>query len=314
MVDKKSRIKLVLQIAEELSSPNLARDHANIILNTYGVQTLDPEPLGLSPAETVNTASDEQLLELASHFELSTSELPAPIASMTTTVKSAEPLFLFASHLTVNKVLVGDVSQHLETYGITLFVAHESIDVDSEWQTEIEKALDRADAGLVFLHKGFKDSPWCDQEVGWLLGRHIPVMGFSFDAPPHGFFGKIQAQPAGTRTSIELAAEAVARIQNKPQLVSRLAASLVAAMAKSKSFADTESIWAYLSQLEILDGNQCAELLAACKDNSQINWARDRANGRREFPRSIVAFIRQQPGGSVVSADVDAYEKYLNKK
>jgi hypothetical protein len=86
----------------------------------------------------------------------------------------AQPLFIFGSHLAAQRALVGAVGEQLSRYGIELFVAHDSIDHDALWQAEIEKALDRADAGLVFLHDGFSESAWCDQEVDGSWGGTCP--------------------------------------------------------------------------------------------------------------------------------------------
>lgn len=77
---------------------------------------------------------------------------------------------MFGSHLSEHTVLVGAVRDQLLRYGIELFVAHDTIEHDKLWQDEIEKALDRAHAGLVFVHQGLRESAWCDQEIGWLQG------------------------------------------------------------------------------------------------------------------------------------------------
>ncbi|MGW0042261.1 toll/interleukin-1 receptor domain-containing protein [Rhodococcus sp. NPDC003348] len=312
MLDKKTRVSLVLEIASQLDSADLRRDHANIILQTYGVQPLDDDHFGQTTAETVNTATDEQLIELAEHFEI---EAPsdAPAAAVTSTVKSAQPLFVFASHLAQQRALVHNVATALDAYGITLFVAHDSITVDSQWHTEIEKALDRADAGLVFLHSGFQQSAWCDQEVGWLLGRRVPVMALRYDVDPYGPLGKHQAQVVRNQTPADVAEQTVDRVLAKPELAPALAASLIVAMERSGSFATTDAIWKRLRELRTLDADQCAQLLQASKSNNQIHWAGS-ALDETSYPRAIVSFLRNQPGREVIAADIDAYEKYLDEK
>ncbi|GAB21607.1 hypothetical protein GOPIP_010_00740 [Gordonia polyisoprenivorans NBRC 16320 = JCM 10675] len=312
-MDKQGRVKLVLAIAHKIDDRDeLPWDHANIILRTYGVAELDDDSWGPTTAETIDTATDEQLLELAQHFGL---ELPseAPAAVVTAIATSTQPLFMFASHLAMHRVLVHEVAEALAAFGIKLFVAHDSITVDTEWHSEIESALDRADAGLVFLHRGFKESSWCDQEVGWLLGRHVPVMALRFDADPYGPLGKHQAQTAGNLPPEAIASSTLGRIASKPELQRGFGASLVDAMAASPRFAVTDSIWLYLRELRSLDSSQCARLLQACKDNTQINWANSALDGGTPYPRAIVAFLRQQPGGGVITADIDAYEVYLQQ-
>lgn len=129
--------------------------------------------------EVVVSATDEVLADLGEHFGIFIPDTgDAPASSVTTTVKTAEPLFVFASHISAHKALVGEVAVALAVYGVYLFVANESIAVDAAWHEEIEKRLDRADAGVAFIHDGFQRSAWCDQEIGWLLGRHVPVIAF----------------------------------------------------------------------------------------------------------------------------------------
>jgi len=309
MLDKKNRVRLVMEVAETVS--DLSWNHANILLRTYGLPGMPTNQFDSPVAETINDASDAQLIELASDLELLISADGAPAASIVTTVKSAEPLFVFASHLSKHRALVGDVARRLGTYGIELFVAHDSIEVDAAWQDEIEKGLDRADAGLVFLHDEFPKSPWCDQEVGWLLGRHLPVFALRFDLAPYGPFGKHQAPQAANLTAEEIADATVDRIQSKPALVPQLAASLIKAMEESGSFASTDAAWSKLRKLSVLDSNQCAQLLQALKSNTQIYWADSVPDSRRPYNIVIPNFLRRQPGGTAIEADIDAYDQFL---
>lgn len=118
-------------------------------------------------------------------------------------LKPSEPSIvrLFASHLDAQMKLVREVADVLSTYCISLFVAHNDIPVDDEWHNAIESHLQSVDGGVVFLHPGFNKSEWCDQEVGWLLGRGTPVFTLKFaDQHPYGPLGKRQAlvvQPHG---------------------------------------------------------------------------------------------------------------------
>ncbi len=238
MLDKKTRIRLALSVVDNLNE--LDFNSTNLILRTYGLETLGDFD-GPTVHDIVSWASDEQLVEIAEYFELEVPDSAAP-RSRVATVGSARPLFVFGSHLTAHKVLVGAVRESLLRYGIDLFVAHDTIDHDKLWQDEIEKALDRADAGLVFIHQGLRDSDWCDREIGWLQGRHVPVMALRFDLTPYGFFAKHQAQPVQRGTSAATIAEmTVDRIASKPELTAGLAASLVSAMNSSRRSESTNS-------------------------------------------------------------------------
>jgi len=42
------------------------------------------------------------------------------------------------------------------------------------WQAQIEHALRSMQAFVAIVHPEFNSSAWCNQEVGWALGRRVP--------------------------------------------------------------------------------------------------------------------------------------------
>jgi hypothetical protein len=109
-----------------------------------------------------------------------------------------------------------------------------------------------------------------------------------------------------------IAEQTVERIAAKPDLAQRFAASLVAAMARSSSFAQTDAIWKHLREPSSLDGNLCSQLLQASKNNNQIYWATSRLDSGEVYSRVIIDFLRRQPGGAVIASHIDAYAAYLD--
>ncbi len=140
----------------------------------------------------IEDAKELDLRELHSYL-VGTDEIDA--------TTEAEPwkdgqLRLFVSHLASRQEFVGTVSTHLAYEGVSAFVAHTSIDPSREWQDVIETALRSCDAMVVFLHDGFHESYWCDQEVGFALARRTPVYLVAMGAMPYGFMSKYQALKA----------------------------------------------------------------------------------------------------------------------
>lgn len=307
-----------MAVKDKLAGPGLSWADVNLILETYGVDTYRPDDPWESGdfLDVVKSATDEQLVEIADFLELDSVEIPVPMPkSHVPTVNKARPLFIFASHLTAHRLVVGAVKDHLGNFGMELFVAHDSIDEGQLWQQQIEEGLDRADAGLVFVHQGLGDSAWCDQEIGWLQGRKVPVISLGFDHMPYGFLAKQQALSVFSgATPAQVGEMVVDRIATRPELALGFAASLVSAMAKSNTFATTNDIWLRLKNLTLLDADLCAQLLEATKTNNQIHWAYSKSDGRRPFNRLIVDFLRLQPGGAVIAPDIDAYENYLDER
>lgn len=98
----------------------------------------------------------------------------------------------FLSHLALHRAFASDVSRDLEQNGISGFVAHDHISVTHEWQAEIERALSSAEVFVGLVHPDSSASYWMQQEVGWAMGRSIPVFMVRLGADPIGFPAKYQ--------------------------------------------------------------------------------------------------------------------------
>lgn len=211
-----------------------------------------------------------------------------------------KPLSLFASHLASQKALVGEVGKHLDEWGITLFVAHDSIEPDQEWHAEIERALRTCDAGVVFLFPKFKASNWCDQEVGWLLGREIPCYALKFQGEdPYGPLGKKQAFTVRDEmTAAQIGDAIIEWMGTKAGLASRLSASFVEALKASWNFNRTDRVWARLYTVTALGANEVAGLLTAIRDNDQVYNASGGIRGGETGSYAELAFklAMNQPG------------------
>ncbi len=116
---------------------------------------------------------------------------------------------VFLSHLATEKGFVAEVSDHLLGIQVCSFVAHDTIDVSREWQEDIERALRTADALVGLAHPGFHESYWIQQEVGWALGRKIPVLIIGLGETPKGFPARYQS-PMLERPSAVKVASAIA--------------------------------------------------------------------------------------------------------
>jgi len=99
---------------------------------------------------------------------------------------------LFLSHKSGYKEKMSALKEQLAKYGVSAFVAHEDIEPDEEWQSEIELALNSMDAFIALLTEDFHESTWTDQEVGFAKGRDVPVIAIRLGRDPYGFIGKKQ--------------------------------------------------------------------------------------------------------------------------
>ncbi len=100
----------------------------------------------------------------------------------------------------------------MEKYAVSCFVAHEDIKPSKEWEREIEKALNSMDALCAIVSEGFNGSEWCDQEVGWALGRKVLFIPIGRECLPYGFMGKYQALKAKAGDDTRKIAKEVFRV------------------------------------------------------------------------------------------------------
>lgn len=100
---------------------------------------------------------------------------------------------IFITHLDRDKVTAEKLKNDFRAFGVASFVAHSSIKPMEEWGPEIEFALSSMDALVALMTDGFHQSLWTDQEIGFAMGRKVPIVSIKLGAVPYGFIGKYQA-------------------------------------------------------------------------------------------------------------------------
>ncbi|WP_400085814.1 toll/interleukin-1 receptor domain-containing protein [Yoonia sp. R78084] len=244
---------------------------------------------------------DEPLRAMAQHLNIETGEdsvfdIPEFWA--------AGKLRVFLSHLAKHKVFASELQAALASYGISAFVAHEDIEPNSEWQDEIEKALRTCDTLVALLHEGFKDSTWTDQEVGYALGRGVPVSSVRLDIAPYGLFGRKQAFNGKDKDAPEIARELFEAYRVHPKTAEKMADVVIEMFCSSTSFLEARSNVKLVEELTTWRKSYKAMLREAISSNSQIQHAWG-------VPESIEAVIEKRdpdsgiPAGDSVSDDFD---------
>jgi hypothetical protein len=180
---------------------------------------------------------------------------------------------LFLSHCSSQKVAVGELRDALEALGITGFVAHADIEPSREWEREIESALRSAEALLAIISDDFCSSRWCDQEVGYALGRGLPVIPVRFNAPPHGFIAKIQALPVPAGHLPNVAPTVAQLLLQTPRTSASMSNAVVTAVIEAWSFATAKEAVSVLETVTKVSVDQAKELRAAIETNSQLRHA-----------------------------------------
>ncbi len=184
---------------------------------------------------------------------------------------------LFLTHVAKHRAIAHALKSHLGFYGIDTFVAHEDISPGKEWQLVIESALHSCDALGAALHDGFRESDWCDQEVGFALGRGVPVVPIQFDLYPYGFFGSVQAiTNAGALEMKALGRNLMLILLHDKRTADKLAEAMVEELVSASSYDQANRLSALLaSEAPLLSRDQIDRLRKAKKSNTQLDGAFD---------------------------------------
>jgi hypothetical protein len=189
---------------------------------------------------------------------------------------------LFFSHTSGHRSFVGDVARVMKYWPFACFVAHDEIEPSLAWQEVIESALKTCDALIAFITSDFRKSAWCDQEVGWALGRGLVMIPVRLPDDPHGFAGSIQAvpgelteDPGEIAENIATALMTAAFRKTRPgasALIDPLADAIVSQFANSPSASLAERRFEFLQRLpgSLWTPKRRLKVEAACTTNAAI--------------------------------------------
>lgn len=170
---------------------------------------------------------------------------------------------LFLSHKAEVKREAAELKRQLEPFGVCCFVAHMDIHPTKEWQDEIESALASMDAFVALITKQFHDSLWTDQEVGFAVGRGVPIIAVKLGRDPYGFLGKFQALSCGwDGAHLEL----VKLLIKHPRMLN----AYIEAVRKCSSFDRGNVLSQILPDIDELTKDQASQLMAAYNENFEL--------------------------------------------
>jgi hypothetical protein len=177
---------------------------------------------------------------------------------------------LFISHTSKHASFCAGLKIQLIKGSISGFVAHTDIEPTAEWQDTIEYAMNTCDALVALVSPDFIKSKWCDQEVGFALGRGVLVIPVMVDADPHGFMGKYQGLK-GSGKNFDQIASGIERILVKhPKSSPRMTEVLVGQFENSNTFNEAKVNMSILEELDHIPELLIKRILTASESNDQI--------------------------------------------
>lgn len=286
-MDRGERIERLKECAQALAEHDWAE--LDLILRQFNQPTSDlwngqREQYGYA-LEMLDRISNQDLVELHGYL---VGQQDGAHLGITSGPWHEGYLRLFLSHVSAKKTEVALVKDELLGYGIDGFVAHTDIEPTREWQTVIEVALATCDALAAFLHEGFHESDWTDQEVGLALARRALIVPLIFDLPPYGFMGRYQGEGCADKQPVDIASGLFNILLGDAALRSKLEDGLITALCDSESF------------------NQANERARRVSANVQ-NWTPDRVEKLRRAKESNVDIRDGFTAGPIVDRIVQQY-------
>lgn len=211
---------------------------------------------------------------------------------------------IFISHIGKHKVMATELKERLTELGVASFVAHEDIEPTAEWQTEIERALFSMDILIALLTERFNESNWTDQEVGFALGRGVPVICISRGENPYGFIGKYQAIQWGSKSGEQVADEILKVLLKREALRDLAKNAFIMAVATAYSFARANTLAQFLPLIDELSFDQEGSLVQAFNSNHEVY------NARQFYPR-IVTELKRMTGSNYVLKELGYMSRQL---
>lgn len=211
---------------------------------------------------------------------------------------------IFISHIARYKVMATELQERLTEFGVASFVAHEDIEPTAEWQTEIERALFSMDMFIALLTEGFNESDWTDQEVGFALGRGVPIICISRGKRPYGFIAKYQAIPWGNKSGEQVADEILGILLKREGLRESAKNAFIMAVATAYSFARANSLTQFMPLIDELSFDQEEALVQAFNSNYEVY------NARHFYPR-IVTELRRMTGSNYTLKELGYMSRQL---
>ncbi|MDE2404901.1 MAG: toll/interleukin-1 receptor domain-containing protein [Sphingomonadales bacterium] len=180
---------------------------------------------------------------------------------------------VFISHRDLRKKEARELSDALEDYGISCFVAHDTIQPMSEWRAEIMKGLQTMEVMLVFLTDDFTESMWCHQEVGFALGKGIPIISLKLGKiDPPGFISHVQALRGQIDEPLKAAKNLFLLIGKALHRQERLQEVLVTSFTASRNFSEAIDRFDRMKdRIEKLPPQQVERIIEAYRDNNQLH-------------------------------------------
>ncbi len=289
------RIPLLKKLATMLSDDEMPWAEMNLVLRQHGFTSGDvwgedvngfslaPQRYEYALHHIETSGDDEQLLELDRYLDPTDGDQSSPASVGPGPWKDENSFRLFISHTHPNAPFAAEIKKYLGRVLVECFVAHNDIEPSEKWMRVIESALLTCHAATALVTPDFRESKWCDQEVGFCLARSMLVVPLMRDVDPHGFLSEFQGVKLNENTHPSTAAISVFKIlATRAETRDRMVPSVVRRYSASKTLDNTSETYQLLSNIpkEAWTKELVYEVKAAGFQNKYVKQATLK-NGKR---------------------------------
>ena len=270
-MDTSQRVHFITAIARALLPEGW--QVIDLTLSEFGLPTYDDWNGNIESYvfDILRQAPDSDVERLAAHLGLG--DLPVGQDNVVPDCWPEGHLRLFLSHVHTQQSLASTVQSVLGRHGVSVFVAHADIKPTREWMDEIEAALASADALAALLSDDFHASSWTDQEVGYALGRGLPLFPVSMGPDPYGFIGRYQAIRCAGQKGLAVSRRLLGALSENHRTAEGMRRSLGEAFKRAGSFAIAKELMGAIASLPELDAGLVADMRTAVAANHQVTYA-----------------------------------------
>lgn len=160
---------------------------------------------------------------------------------------------------------------------IDAIMARHSIAPGAKWEPTIRNYLEESSALICVATSGYSTRPWCQQEVGWALGRHAPILWIQYEPneEPCGFLASQQAlMPDNADSHSEVATSVATWLANNSNTRDNMAETLLNALENVETYDESRHVAKLLAKLNWLTTDEWSRVEKAAANNDQVRDAR----------------------------------------
>jgi len=268
----RDRFKLKSNVTDSLMSDQWSYQKADLLFSEFGLGHIDASDYSDSIVGALSFANDSVLVEMYGVvMGVDIEEVIDVVeASDGTGMWRSGMVRLFLSHSAIQKSFIADVANELAVVGIHGFVAHDAMEYSKPWQEQIEKALRSMEVFVAIVHPEFVDSAWCHEEVGWALGRRVPLYVVRMGNDPNGFTGRDQWPSGFGKSAKEIAALIHSWVATVPELGASIIDSLFKELAAAGDYWSAGAAAARVAALGSLSDEDFSRLNEIWWSNNQL--------------------------------------------